>query len=60
MIMTGDNDTVVWDEPVRYHDALQANGTEHLFYITKGGHDFDVWSNGLYNFIKRRTIWLQQ
>lgn len=60
MIMTGDNDTVVWDEPMRYHEVLQDNGTEHLFYITRGGHDFDVWSNGLYNFIKRRTLWLQQ
>lgn len=57
MIMTGDHDDIVGNEPVRYHEALQENGTEHVFYVTRGGHDFKVWSNGLYNFIKRRTIW---
>ena len=53
MIMTGNHDDVVHKEPERYHQALMENGTNHLFYITDGGHDFKVWSNGLYNFIKR-------
>ena len=52
MIMNGDDDKVVFHEPARYHEALVENGTEHLFYITKGGHDFDVWSKGLYCFLQ--------
>lgn len=50
MIVNGDHDDVVNDQPQRYHDTLLKNGTEHDYYITKGGHDFDVWSEGLYNF----------
>lgn len=53
MIVHGISDTVVKDEPVRYHKTLEQNGSKHLFYLVEGGHDFTVWSNGLYNFIKR-------
>ena len=52
MILTGDNDIVVNDEAMRYHKALSNNGVDHIFSITKGGHDFKVWSEGLYYFSK--------
>lgn len=52
LILTGDNDVVVRDEPLRYHKVLKQNGVEHMFDITSGGHDFKVWSEGLYRFVK--------
>ena len=36
-----------------YHQVLDKNGVGHEWYITDGGHDFTVWKNGLYNFVKR-------
>ncbi len=53
MICTGDRDEVVKENPQMYHEALEENGTEHLYYVTKGGHDFEVWKHGLYQFAKR-------
>lgn len=52
MIATGDNDQVVRDEPLKYHQAFVNNGVEHLYYEVAGGHDFTVWTNGLYHFAK--------
>lgn len=53
MINAGKTDGVVGDWPKTYSDTLTANGTEHIFYVTDGGHDFQVWKHGLYNFAKR-------
>ncbi len=54
MICNGDADVIVRDWPAKYHHALEKNGTKHMYYEIKGGgHDFDVWKNGLYNFTKR-------
>ncbi|MDO5154612.1 MAG: alpha/beta hydrolase-fold protein [Eubacteriales bacterium] len=53
MIATGDQDMVVRTEPERYHKALEKNGTDHIFYVTEGAHDFVVWSHGLFNFLKK-------
>ena len=53
MIVHGTTDTVVWDEPLRYHEAMERNGSNHIFYRTEGGHDFTVWSNGLYIFLQQ-------
>lgn len=53
MIVAGSNDTVVGNWPETYHQTLANNGTEHIYYVTAGGHDFTVWKNGLYNFAKR-------
>lgn len=53
MIVAGDNDTVVWDNPKKYSDVLKANGVDHLFYNCPGGHSFVAWKNGLYNFARR-------
>ncbi len=34
----------------RLHDYLQAHNVPHIYYIEPGGHDFNVWKNGLYMF----------
>lgn len=52
MIATGDNDQVVRGEPLKYHQAFVNNGINHLYYEVSGGHDFTVWTNGLYHFAK--------
>lgn len=52
MIVAGTNDTVVGDFPKLYSDTLTKNGSAHVFYETRGGHDFTVWKNGLYNFAR--------
>ena len=52
MIANGDHDEVVWDEPFKYHQAFENNGVEHIYYEVPGGHDFTVWTNGLYHFTK--------
>ncbi len=53
LICTGLSDTTVGAWPKTYSDTLTQNGTEHIYYETKGAHDFLVWRNGLYNFAKR-------
>lgn len=63
LIAAGTNDTIVRDEPERYHNALAANEVPHIYYATKGinasgqpgsgGHDGDVYKHGLYNFMRR-------
>lgn len=53
MIVKGSNDGVVKDWPKVYSTTLSKNGVDHIYYITSGGHDFDVWKNGLYNFARR-------
>lgn len=52
MISAGLSDTIVRDEPKRYHLALEKNGVKHYYYELAGGHDFTVWKDGLYNFAK--------
>ena len=52
LIMTGEEDMVVREEPKRYHETLEKNHTKHIFYETPGGHDYDVWAHGLYHFLK--------
>lgn len=53
MIATGDNDGVVRDEPFKYHQAFENNKVPHIYYeLPGGGHDFNVWTNGLYHFSK--------
>lgn len=53
MIVKGKTDGVVAEWPETYHKTLEANGVEHYYYETDGGHDFVVWKHGLYNFVKR-------
>ena len=53
LINAGETDYVVGNWPKTYSDTLTENGVEHIFYVTKGGHDFTVWKHGLYNFVSR-------
>lgn len=53
MIVKGTIDGTVGEWPKRYSDTLIQNGIQHIYYEAEGGHDFTVWTNGLYNFAKR-------
>lgn len=53
MIVKGQSDGTVGENPLLYHNTLQKNGVPHIYYDMPGGHDFKVWNNGLYNFAKR-------
>ena len=53
MIVKGTEDGVVGNCPTEYSNALTENGVEHIYYETVGGHDFNVWKNSLYNFVRR-------
>ena len=53
MIVAAKNDTVVFDIPETYHNALVKNNTKHIWYKTTGGHDATVMDHGFYNFAKR-------
>lgn len=35
------------------HNALTAKRVAHLWYVDKGGHDWPVWKNDLYEFAQR-------
>jgi enterochelin esterase-like enzyme len=52
LINAGNQDNVVGDNPINYSNAFTANGVEHAYYSIDGGHDFNVWKNGLYWFAK--------
>ncbi len=52
LINTGDRDQTVGEWPRIYADTLTKNGTENVFYVTQGDHNFFVWKNGLYHFAK--------
>lgn len=53
LIEKGNKDGVVGDWPDEYSKVLWTNGVNHVYYVTDGGHDFNVWKNGLYNFVRR-------
>lgn len=52
LICTGSEDETVGIWPETYSNTLTQNGTEHIFYKTPGAHNFFVWKNGLYHFVK--------
>lgn len=53
MIVAGKSDSVVFDIPETYHNALVQTNTKHIWYKTTGGHDITVMDHGFYNFAKR-------
>ncbi len=53
MITKGVSDDIVKHFPVEYHETLEQNSVEHIYYVTEGGHDFTAWKIGLYNFLKK-------
>jgi enterochelin esterase-like enzyme len=48
-ISCGDKDNLI-SVSKRTHDYLYENKVPHIYYIEPGGHDFEVWKNGLYMF----------
>jgi enterochelin esterase-like enzyme len=36
-----------------YQEALDGNGIKSEYYIAEGGHDYFVWKNALYHFVKQ-------
>ncbi len=52
MIVAGKTDTIVGNTPETYHNALEENGTKHIWYKKTGGHDLNVMDHALYNFAK--------
>lgn len=53
MICNGTEDGIVNKIAPHYSETLANNGNEHIYYTMPGGHDFTVWKNGLYHFVKR-------
>ncbi len=53
LICTGNNHGVVTNTPHYYHQVLERNGVNHVWYTMDGDHNFVVWKKGLYNFVKR-------
>jgi len=52
LVCNGNQDGLIHDVPSLYHKALEDNGIHHVYYTIDGGHDFEVWKNGLYYFAK--------
>lgn len=53
LICNGNDDGIVTNSPDYYHQVLEKNGVNHIWYTMDGDHNFVVWKNGLYNFVKR-------
>lgn len=54
MVCCGTNDGVVGRFPASYHEILERNGVEHLWYEVPGAdHNDQAIRSGLYNFVTR-------
>ncbi len=53
MICNGEQDDIVHKIAAYYEETLTKNGIAHLYYTMPGGHDFTVWKNGLYHFVRQ-------
>ncbi len=54
IICCGTRDSVVGTYPKSYHEILEANGTDHIWYeITGADHDNNAIRSGLYNLFKQ-------
>lgn len=54
LVCNGTADGVVANVPTDYHNVMVKNNVEHIWYQVPGGdHNFTVWNDGLYNFVKR-------
>lgn len=54
MVCCGTNDGVVGKFPTSYHEILERNGVEHLWYEVPGAdHNDQAIRSGLYNFVTR-------
>ena len=54
ILCCGSKDSVVGQYPKSYHEMLEANGTEHIWYEIPGtDHDNNAIKSGLYNLFKQ-------
>lgn len=54
MVCCGSRDSVVGKFPVGYHELMEKNGVEHMWYEVPGAdHDSNAIRSGLYNFVIR-------
>ena len=54
ILCCGSKDSVVGKYPKSYHEILEANGTEHIWYEIPGAdHDNNAIKSGLYNLFKQ-------
>lgn len=54
LVCCGTKDGVVGKFPASYHETLEKNGTEHLWYEVPGAdHNDQAIRSGLYNFVTR-------
>ncbi len=54
IICCGSRDSVVGTYPKSYHEILEANGSDHIWYeITGADHDNNAIKSGLYNLFKQ-------
>jgi len=52
MLSCGDSDSVVGTFPKQYHEVLENNKQEHVWFETPGDHDWPAHTAGYYNFLK--------
>lgn len=52
MITKGSQDGVVGQWPQKYAETLKKNNVDPHFVELQGGHDFSVWKESLYRFVK--------
>lgn len=54
IICCGTNDSVVGKYPKSYHEILETNGSDHIWYEISGAdHDNNAIKSGLYNLLKQ-------
>ena len=54
LLCSGTSDSRVEDVPENYHKILKDNKVDHIWYLyPNGGHSYEVWINGLVNFLQR-------
>ena len=54
ILCCGTQDSVVGKYPKSYHELLEANGSEHIWYEIEGAdHDNNAIKSGLYNLLKQ-------
>jgi enterochelin esterase-like enzyme len=53
MLTAGKYDNLVGGFPESYHVVLENNRVKHLYYVLSTGHDWNIWDNSLYQFLKR-------
>lgn len=57
IICCGTSDSVVGDYPRSYHEILEINGCDHIWYeITGADHDNNAIRSGLYNLFKQISL----